>query len=52
MKIRYDVISHIGNVRTNNEDMALVFGEQIRDSSASFIFDVPKDLRFTAIVSD
>ena len=52
MKIRYDVISHIGNVRTNNEDMALVFGEQIRNTSASFTFDVPKDLRFTAIVSD
>lgn len=52
MRIKYDVISHVGNVRTNNEDMALVFGEQIRDTSASFTFDVPKNLRFAAIVSD
>lgn len=52
MKIRYNVISDIGKVRTNNEDMALVFEEQIRDSSASFTFDKPEDIRFAAIVAD
>lgn len=52
MKIRYDVISDVGCVRTNNEDMALVFGEQIRDSSASFAFDMPENMRFSAIVAD
>lgn len=52
MKLRYDVVSHVGNVRTNNEDMALVLGEQIRDSSVSFTLDVPKDFPFTAIVAD
>ena len=52
MKLRYDVVSHMGNVRTNNEDMALVFGEQIRDSSVSFTFNAPDNIRFTAIVSD
>lgn len=52
MKIKCDVISDKGLVRTNNEDMALLFGEQIRDSSFSITCDIPAEVRFTAIVAD
>lgn len=36
MKIRYEAVSNVGLVRTNNEDMALVFGEYIRDNNIAF----------------
>lgn len=52
MEIRYEVISDVGRVRTNNEDMALIFGEFIRDSSMSFSFEMPNNVRFTAVVAD
>ena len=40
MKIRYEAVSNVGLVRTNNEDMALVFGEYIRDNNIAFAFDL------------
>ena len=33
MKIKYEVVSDKGLLRSNNEDMALVFGELVRDNS-------------------
>ena len=39
-KIRYEAVSNVGLVRTNNEDMALVFGEYIRDNNIAFAFDL------------
>lgn len=52
MLVRYDVVSDVGCVRTNNEDMALAFNEQIRDSSYNLEFEVPEDCRLNAIVAD
>ncbi|MBQ9077705.1 MAG: serine/threonine-protein phosphatase [Muribaculaceae bacterium] len=52
MTIRYEAISETGKIRRNNEDMALVFNEFVRDSAVSFSFDMPDGIRFTAIVSD
>lgn len=52
MKIRCDIVSDKGRVRSNNEDMALVFGERVRDSSISFTYEETNQIRFLAIVSD
>lgn len=52
MKIRFEAVSNVGLVRKNNEDMALVFGEQIRDNSMAFAFDLTPQLPFAAIVCD
>lgn len=52
MKIRYEAVSNVGLVRTNNEDMALVFGEYIRDNNIAFAFDLAPQMPFTAIVAD
>ena len=52
MKIRYDVVSDVGCVRSNNEDMALVFGSMIRDTSESSMVNVTPQVRFSAIVAD
>ena len=52
MRISYNVTSDVGLVRDNNEDMALVFGEKVRNNSASFSFDAPENLRFAAVVAD
>ncbi len=52
MKIRYDVISDVGRKRTNNEDMALIFGSQIRDNALRSAVPMGPQLRFTAIVAD
>ena len=52
MKIRYEAVSNVGLVRTNNEDMALVFGEYIRDNNIAFAFDLTPQMPFTAIVAD
>lgn len=52
MTIRIDAVSDVGCVRTNNEDMALVYGEQIRDDKMTMSFELQDDGRLTAIVSD
>ena len=52
MKVKCEVISDVGLVRSNNEDMALLLGEKIRDSSLSITCDLEPDNRFSAIVAD
>lgn len=52
MTIRYDVVSDVGCQRTNNEDMALAFNEQVRDSSYNIEFEMPENCRINAIVAD
>ncbi len=52
MRIRCDVVCETGKVRSNNEDMALVFGEQVRDSALSFTCDTGDGIRFVAAVAD
>lgn len=52
MKIRYDVVSDVGRVRTNNEDMALVFGAFLRDNAQRSMVPMARRPRFTALVAD
>lgn len=52
MKIRYDVISDVGRVRANNEDMALVFGAFIRDDAQRSMVPMRSRPRFTALIAD
>lgn len=53
MKLAYEVISDIGLHRKNNEDMALVMQQTVRDDSDSFSFEIPEgDFKFAAIVCD
>lgn len=52
MKIRYDVISDVGRARSNNEDMALVFGAFIRDGADGSMVKMDSRPRFTALVAD
>lgn len=53
MKVRYEAISHVGSVRSRNEDMAYIGGQTIRDDSDSFEFQIPaKGMKFGAIVCD
>lgn len=52
MKIKYDAVSHVGAVRTNNEDMALVFGAFIRDDAQRSMVPMQKRPRFSALIAD
>lgn len=52
MKIRYDAISNVGCVRSNNEDMALVFGAFLRDEAQRSMVPMASRPRFTALVAD
>lgn len=52
MKIKYDVTSHVGRVRTNNEDMALVFGSLIRDDAQRSMVPMKSRPRFSALIAD
>ncbi len=52
MKIKYNAVSNVGCVRTNNEDMALVFGAFIRDDAQSSMIPMADKVRFSAIVAD
>lgn len=52
MKFRYDVVSDVGRARSNNEDMALVFGAFVRDGSNASMVKMDSHPRFTAIVAD
>lgn len=52
MNIRIDAMSDVGCVRSNNEDMALVLGEQLRDDKTAMAFELQENERLTAIVAD
>lgn len=52
ISITLSSVSHVGCVRSNNEDMALVTGTFIRDNQYSGRFKLNNDSRFTAIVAD
>lgn len=53
MILSYEAISDVGLYRKNNEDMALVMQQTVRDDSDSFSFEVPEgDFKFAAIVCD
>lgn len=53
MILSYEVISDVGLYRKNNEDMALVMQQTVRDDSDSFSFEIPEgDFKFAAIVCD
>lgn len=52
MNIRIDAMSDVGYVRSNNEDMALVLGEQLRDDKTAMAFELQENERLTAIVAD
>lgn len=52
MKIKYDAVSHVGAVRANNEDMALVFGAFLRDDAQRSMVPMKQRPRFSALVAD
>ena len=53
MRIKYEAISHVGAVRSQNEDMAYVCGQTLRNDSDSFEFEVPDNgIKLGAIVCD
>lgn len=52
MKIRYDVVSNVGCVRDNNEDMALVFGAFVRDDAQRSMVPMASRPRFSAMLAD
>lgn len=52
MKIKYDAVSHVGSVRSNNEDMALVFGAFLRDDAQRSMVPMKQRPRFSALVAD
>ncbi len=53
MILSYEVVSDVGLYRKNNEDMALVMQQTVRDDSDSFSFEIPEgDFKFAAIVCD
>lgn len=53
MRIKYEAISHAGAVRSQNEDMAYVCGQTLRNDSDSFEFEVPDNgIKLGAIVCD
>lgn len=52
IKFRFDVVSNVGVVRTNNEDMAYVFGAKIRDDEMRSMVPVDNTTRFAAVIAD
>lgn len=53
MRLRFEIVSHAGLVRTQNEDMAYAGGQTVRDDSDAFEFDIPDDgMKFGAVVCD
>lgn len=52
MIIRIDAVSDVGLVRSNNEDMALVQGGQLRDEKVMLVCELPEQGCFSAIVAD
>lgn len=53
MRLRFEIVSHAGLVRTQNEDMAYAGGQTVRDDSDAFEFDIPQEgMKFGAVVCD
>lgn len=52
IKFRFDVVSNVGVVRTNNEDMAYIFGAKIRDDERRSMVPVDSTTRFAAVIAD
>lgn len=52
MTVRFDVESDVGRQRSNNEDMALVAGQKIRDGRISMTMPMKPDTELAAIVCD
>lgn len=53
MRLRFEIVSHAGLVRTLNEDMAYAGGQTVRDDSDAFEFDIPQEgIKFGAVVCD
>lgn len=53
MRLRFEIVSHAGLVRTQNEDMAYAGGQTVRDDNDAFEFDIPEDgMEFGAVVCD
>lgn len=53
MRLRFEIVSHTGLVRTQNEDMAYAGGQTVRDDSDAFEFDIPQEgMKFGAVVCD
>lgn len=53
MRLRFEIVSHAGLVRTLNEDMAYAGGQTVRDDSDAFEFDIPQEgMKFGAVVCD
>ena len=53
MRLRFEIVSHAGLVRTLNEDMAYAGGQTVRDDSDAFEFDIPDEgMKFGAVVCD
>ena len=50
MTVRFDVESDVGRLRSNNEDMALVAGQKIRDGRISMTLPINHDTEMAAIV--
>ena len=53
MRLRFEIMSHAGLVRTQNEDMAYAGGQTVRNDSDAFEFDIPDEgMKFGAVVCD
>lgn len=53
MRLRFEIVSHAGLVRTQNEDMACAGSQTVRDDSDAFEFDIPQEgMKFGAVVCD
>lgn len=53
MRLRFEIVSHAGLVRTQNEDMAYAGGQTVRNDSDAFEFDIPDEgMKFGAVVCD
>lgn len=53
MRLRFEIVSHTGLVRTQNEDMAYAGGQTVRNDSDAFEFDIPQEgMKFGAVVCD
>lgn len=52
IRFKYDVVSHVGAVRTNNEDMAYIFGAKVRDDSSRSMVVADDSTRFAALIAD
>lgn len=53
MRLKFEIVSHAGLVRTRNEDMAYAGGQTVRNYYDAFEFDIPQEgMKFGAVVCD